>query len=88
MEQGTPSFLHRWTFDMKSGAVAEQQLDEVSHGFPRVDDRVVGLQHRYGWGVAPRDGEGTLLDAGVVVKWDLTTGSQATYDLGSGIVPG
>ncbi len=88
MEQGTPSFLHRWTFDMKSGVVSEQQLDEVSHGFPRVDDRVVGLPHRYGWGVAPRDGLGTLLDAGVVVKWDLSTGSQTAYDLGPRAFPG
>jgi len=84
MEQGTPPYMHRWTFDMVSGAVNEQQLDEVPSAFPRVDDRVVGLQNRYGWGTAPRDaGSGSvLLDPGVVVKWDLTSGTKASYDLG------
>ena len=39
------------------GAVSEEQLDDdVPHAFPRVDDRVVGLRHRYGWAVAPRGG--------------------------------
>jgi carotenoid cleavage dioxygenase-like enzyme len=89
MDDFPPSFLHRWTFDLASGAVSEQQLDEVSHGFPRVDDRVVGLRHRYGWGVAPRNGGRALLgDAGVVVKWDLSGGSQATFDLGPDAFPG
>jgi carotenoid cleavage dioxygenase-like enzyme len=89
MNDFPPSFLHRWTFDLATGSVSEEQLDEVSHGFPRVDDRVVGLKHRYGWGVAPRHGGRALLgDAGVVVKWDLHTGSQAIYDFGPEAYPG
>jgi carotenoid cleavage dioxygenase len=89
MDDFKPSFLHRWTFDLTSGKVTEQQLDGVSHGFPRVDDRVVGLQHRYGWGAAPRGSARTLLgDPGVVVKWDLQTGQQWTYDFGPTAFPG
>ncbi|MCU0260344.1 MAG: carotenoid oxygenase family protein [Ilumatobacteraceae bacterium] len=89
MDDFKPSYLHRWTFDLATGAVGEAQLDEVSHGFPRVDDRVVGLQHRYGWGAAPRAGSPTLLgNAGVVVKWDLQTGQQSTYDFGPTAHPG
>ena len=38
------------------GPVTETPLDDVSHAFPRVDDRVVGLCHRYGWAAAPRAG--------------------------------
>ena len=57
MDDFPPSFLHRWTFDLATGAVGEQQLDDVWHAFPRVDDRVVGLRHRYGWAAAPRDGD-------------------------------
>ena len=60
MDDFPPSYLHRWTFDLATGSVREQQLDDVSHAFPRVDDRVVGLRHRYGWAAAPRDGDGTL----------------------------
>ena len=53
MDDFPPSYLHRWTFDLGSGAVTDDRLDDVSHAFPRVDDRVVGLPHRYGWATAP-----------------------------------
>ncbi len=83
-----PAFLHRWTFDLASGAVSEERIDERTHAFSRVDDRVVGLPHRYGWGVSHRDGsETTLREPGVVVKWDVVTGTQATYDLGPDAFP-
>jgi carotenoid cleavage dioxygenase len=83
-----PAHLHRWTFDLASGAVNEQRIDERTHAFSRVDDRVVGLPHRYGWGVSHRDGsETTLREPGVVVKWDVVTGTQATYDLGPDAFP-
>ena len=91
MDDFPPSFLHRWTFDLGTGSVHEEQLDEVAHGFPRVDDRVQGLRHRYGWGIAPRDGGRVLLDervAGVVVKWDLSAGTQSVFDLGPDSHPG
>ncbi len=89
MEDGEPCYMHRWTFDLVSGAVGEQQLDGDSHAFPRVDDRVVGLKHRYGWGVAPRGGgAGAIVDPGNVVKWDFQTGEQQTYDFGPNGFPG
>ena len=89
MEDGEPCYLHRWTFDLASGAVSEQQLDGDAHAFPRVDDRVVGLKHRYGWGVAARGGgDGAIVEPGIVVKWDLQTGAQQTYDFGPQSYPG
>jgi carotenoid cleavage dioxygenase len=89
MDDGEPSYMHRWTFDLGSGAVTEQQLDGDSHAFPRVDDRVVGLKHRYGWGVAPRGGgDGVIVEPGTVIKWDFQTGEQQTYDFGPNSFPG
>ena len=89
MEDGEPCFMHRWTFDLDSGAVTEQQLDGDSHAFPRVDDRVVGLEHRYGGGVAPRGGgPGAIVEPGNVVRWDFRTGEQQTYDFGPHSFPG
>jgi len=89
MDDGEPSYMHRWTFDLASGAVGEQQLDGDPHAFPRVDDRVVGLKHRYGWGVAPRGGgKGVIVDPGTVVKWDFQTGTQQIYDFGPNSFPG
>ena len=89
MNDFEPSFLYRWTFDLDSGAVTETPLDDVSHAFPRVDDRVVGLRHRYGWAAAPRpDAVGRLDAPGVVVKYDLQTGGSVRYDLGPSAHPG
>jgi carotenoid cleavage dioxygenase-like enzyme len=83
MNDFAPSYLWRWTFDLASGQVTEQALDDRPHGFPRVDDRVVGLAHRYGWAVAPRPGCGAVIGApGVVVKYDLESGAQASHDFG------
>jgi carotenoid cleavage dioxygenase-like enzyme len=83
MEDFAPSYLYRWTFDMESGAVTETQLDDVSHGFPRVDDRKVGLPNRYGWVVAERPGSDGGMDApAVVVKYDLEKGTSSSHDLG------
>jgi carotenoid cleavage dioxygenase len=83
MNDFAPSYLHRWTFDLATGKVGEQQLDDRSHAFPRVDDRAVGLRNRFGWVVAPRPGsEGGIGSPGVVVKYDLAKGTTAQHDFG------
>ncbi len=94
MDDFTPSLLHRWTFDLDTGAVREEPLDDVQHAFPRVDERLVGLRHRYGWAIAPRrsrasgDEVSVLEEAGVVVKYDLDSGRSDTFDLGPSAHPG
>jgi carotenoid cleavage dioxygenase len=88
MDDFSPSYLHRWTFDLATGAVDERQLDDVWHAFPRVDERVVGLRHRYGWAGAPRGDTVGFDDAGVVVKYDLETGASTRFDLGPEAHPG
>ncbi|MEY4176192.1 MAG: hypothetical protein RI900_3357 [Actinomycetota bacterium] len=79
-----PSIMWRWRFDLLTGEVKEEPLDEVSHAFPRIDDRRCGLQHRYGWVVAPRDGDrGDDMEAPTgIVKYDLVTGSRTMHDFG------
>lgn len=78
-----PSYLHRWSFDLTTGAVHEEQLDDISHGFPRIDDRRTGLANRYGWATGPRPGEHAAMDASsVVVKYDLRSGERTMHDLG------
>ncbi|MBK9178821.1 MAG: carotenoid oxygenase family protein [Acidimicrobiales bacterium] len=84
-----PSYLYRWTFDPVSGTVHEEQLDDIEHGFPRVDDRKAGFDNRYGWAVAPRPGVSwelggapSLESASVIVKYDLAAGTSSTHDFG------
>jgi carotenoid cleavage dioxygenase len=91
MNDFPPSYLWRWRFDLATGKASEQQLDDVSHGFPRVDDRAVGLRHRYGWAIAPRDPAQGLLDfdgAGVLAKYDVAKGTSARHDFGPNAQPG
>jgi len=89
MENFEPSYLYRWTFDMKTGAVTETQMDDWAHAFPRVDDRVVGLKHRYGWVAGPRAGAtGAMSDPGVVARYDMSDGSKVVHDFGMHSHPG
>jgi carotenoid cleavage dioxygenase len=89
MEDFAPSYLYRWTFDLDSGTVTEDQLDDVAHGFPRVDDRKVGLKNRYGWATASRPGsESGAESPGVIVKYDLDKGNSTMHDFGPSSQPG
>ena len=89
MDDFAPSYLHRWTFDLASGSVKEEQLDDVSHGFPRVDDRKVGLANRYGWVAASRPGSDGSMDApGIITRYDLEKGSSESHDFGPNAQPG
>ncbi|MFN3219973.1 MAG: carotenoid oxygenase family protein [Acidimicrobiales bacterium] len=89
MEDFPPSYLYRWTFDLAKGTHTETQLDDASHGFPRVDERLVGLKHRYGWAATPRPGSKNRFDdAGMVVKYDLSDNSSTVHDFGPTSHPG
>jgi carotenoid cleavage dioxygenase len=80
-----PCFLHRWSFDLVTGEVREEQLDDIAHGFPRIDDRRTGLANRYGWVVGPRADGQTGMDApSNIVKYDLATGARTAHDFGAG----
>ena len=89
MENVAPSYMYRWKFNMVTGAVHEEQLDNVAHAFPRIDDRVVGLKHRFGYVASPREAaKDGLSDPGTIVKYDMSNGSKAIHDLGPAAFPG
>jgi carotenoid cleavage dioxygenase-like enzyme len=84
-----PCYLHRWTFDLVTGAVTETQLDDVGHGFPRIDDRRTGLVNRYGYVLAPRPGAAESMDApSNIGKYDLVTGERTLHDFGPTVSTG
>jgi carotenoid cleavage oxygenase len=75
--------LDRWTIDLsgaKGGTVREERLDDRGQEFPRVDDRLLGRRHRYGYTVAgtsperPRD---------ALLKHDFKAGAAITRDFGA-----
>jgi carotenoid cleavage dioxygenase-like enzyme len=81
-----PCYLWRWRFDLETGAVTEEQLDDREHGFPRIDDRRTGLTNRSGWTVSGRVGEApTNTQGNGVLKYDLVDGSTTFHDFGAGV---
>jgi Retinal pigment epithelial membrane protein len=46
------STLDRWTIDLKTGRVFEERLDDRAQEFPRIDERLTGRRHRYGYSLA------------------------------------
>jgi carotenoid cleavage dioxygenase len=81
--EGAPT-LWRWTVDPSAGVVKEEQLDDTPIEFPRVDERVVGRPHRYGWAATLDDGDDLGFDGNRIARYDLTTGASATHDFGPG----
>jgi carotenoid cleavage dioxygenase-like enzyme len=77
--EGTPSVLHRWVIDTGTGVVSDQPLDDRPADFPRVQDAVVGLKHRYGY-MAGLDAGAESLGA-CLYKYDLEKNSSQTHDL-------
>ncbi|HEY4377987.1 MAG TPA: carotenoid oxygenase family protein [Acidimicrobiales bacterium] len=81
--EGAPS-LWRWTVDAGSGTVKEEQLDDRAVEFPRVDERVVGRPHRWGWAVGLTDGDDVGFDDSHLVRYDLQTGAREVHSFGHG----
>ena len=78
--------LHRWTIDLKRGAVSEQPIDDRPADFGRVNDTMVGRESRFGYLMA-LDGEGNSeepLYGPRLYKYDLQTGDCAEHNLGEG----
>jgi carotenoid cleavage dioxygenase len=80
---GAPT-LDRWTIDLPAGKVLEERLSDRDQEFPRVDDRLVGRRHRYGYGTAFGTDDATGLHLGGLLKHDLVAGTTEVHDFGPG----
>jgi len=76
-DEGPPS-LHRWTVDLGSSKVVDEQLDDRGQEFPRVDERLVGRRHRFGYA------GGFLQDESSLVKHDLVARTSEVRQLRTG----
>jgi carotenoid cleavage dioxygenase-like enzyme len=83
--------LYRWTIDLITGRVHEEQVDDLPAEFPRVADSVAGLRHRYGYMMAnatEQAFEEPLSAAGAILKYDRIAGTRTQIDVGMGRLPG
>ncbi len=79
--------LWRWTIDLAKGTVSEQAIDDRPGDFGRVDDRLVGLDARYGYLMA-LGGEGNSEEpvyGSALWKYDLRDGTCWEHHLGDGV---
>ncbi|MFD3589492.1 carotenoid oxygenase family protein [Streptomyces sp. NPDC058683] len=82
-----PSYLCRWTVDLVSGSVREEQLDNRVVEFPRLDDRLAGLAARYGH-VSETPNPETSQFTGAVHRYDLRDGTVSSHLFAPGRFPG
>ncbi|MFG2718722.1 carotenoid oxygenase family protein [Streptomyces sp. NPDC048416] len=78
--------LWKWTLDLASGTVCEEQVDDQACEFPRVDDRLAGLEARFGHvTVAQTPSSGPI--PGALLRYDLRTGAVVRHEFGVGRTP-
>lgn len=76
-----PPTLDRWTVDLGAGKVREQRLDDRAQEFPRIDERLVGRRHRYGY--TPQLGRGAE-QGPALLKHDLQQDTTTAREFGPG----
>ena len=79
--------LWKWTIDLDAGVVTEEQIDDRPGDFGRIDDRMIGLDAKFGYLMAMA-GEGNSEEpvyGSALWKYDLRTGACTEHQLGDGV---
>jgi carotenoid cleavage dioxygenase len=76
--EGPPTF-DRWTVDLSAGKVIEERLDDAGQEFPRIDERLVGLKHRFGYTIGFGDSDEL---SHRLLKHDLERGTSQVFSFG------
>jgi carotenoid cleavage dioxygenase-like enzyme len=79
------SHLWRWTIDLATGTVRDEQLDDLYEEFPRIDDRRSTLPTRYCYTACLEEPPGN--DPYAIVKHDTSTGKAEVREYPKGVVP-
>jgi len=87
-----PVTLDRWTIDPAAGKVVQARIDDRYQEFPRVDDRMTGRRHRYGYSaVIGEDTRATIQPGGdfadeafanTLLKHDLAAATVQAHEFG------
>ena len=93
-----PLTLDRWTIDPVAGKVTARRLDDRAQEFPRVDARVIGRPHRYGYSAVIGEVNGAVIQSGgqvpdaafgnALLKHDLAAGTMQAHQFGAGATVG
>jgi carotenoid cleavage dioxygenase len=77
-----PPTLDRWTVDTSGDKVLEDRLDDRGQEFPRVDERLTGRRHRFGYAPVVGTDAGDIDLTGSLLKHDLVAGRTEVRSFG------
>jgi carotenoid cleavage dioxygenase len=85
-----PIAFDRWTVDPAAGKVTQERVDDRYQEFPRIDDRLIGRRHRYGYSAVIEGIESTFgFDPGktgrnAILKHDLANDTAQVHEFRAG----
>ncbi|MBD2515636.1 carotenoid oxygenase family protein [Nostoc sp. FACHB-973] len=74
--------LYRWRFNLSTGTVREEMLDDVASEFPRVNENLLGRKTRYGYSNKAANSPLPLFEG--IIKYDFSNGKSQTHEFGEG----
>ncbi len=82
--EGAPT-LERWRIDPQASMVKRGQLDDRAQEFPRVDERIVGRPHRYGYSAGlQNDDSSSFAMSSTLFKHDMRNGTSMARPITGG----
>lgn len=76
--------LHRWRFNLRTGTVQEEAIDDVASEFPSLNQQWIGQQNRYGYTARMVPGQIPLFTFDGLLKYDFTSGYSQSHEFGLG----
>jgi carotenoid cleavage dioxygenase len=86
LDEAARQSFQRWIIEPKSGTVHQELIDDTPQDFCRINERLLGSRHRYGYTAAI--GAELLYDDTRVFKHDFARGTRDEHDFGDGRHPG
>ncbi|MEA5551279.1 carotenoid oxygenase family protein [Anabaena cylindrica UHCC 0172] len=74
--------LHRWRFNLSTGVVKEEMLDDVPAEFPRINENFLGRKTQYGYTGKMANTPVPLFEG--VIKYNFSNGKSQTHEFGQG----
>ncbi|MEI1375115.1 carotenoid oxygenase family protein [Nostoc sp. UHCC 0926] len=74
--------LYRWRFNLSTGKVCEEILDDVVSEFPRINENLLGRQNRYGYTNKIVYTPVALFEG--IIKYDFSSGKSQIHEHGQG----
>ncbi|MFF1901863.1 carotenoid oxygenase family protein [Kitasatospora sp. NPDC058218] len=84
-EPNSGSRSRRWTVDLTTDTVREEQTDDLTVEFPTINEEYLGREHRYQYALSFPDDLG--IGNHTLVKYDRATGARTLRPFGTGRLP-